>query len=119
MNETITVGGVKFTAANVTTGLNSISFMLPDLTEDEAKAAFKNAKSLSVGEGKTAYGEYPDVEFLSITIGANESVTVTMHILSETERQIRELQTSQAEFQVSQAEQDEVIAEMLYGGGEA
>lgn len=109
MKETITVGGVKYTATNVTTGLNSISFMLPDLTEDEAKAAFKNAKSLTVGDEKTAYGEYPDVEFVSITIGADESITVTMYILTETEKQIRELQ-------VSVSEHDEVIAAMMFGG---
>lgn len=109
MNETITVGGVKYTVTNVDTGLNSISFLLPDLTEDEAKAAFKNAKSLTVGDGKTAYGEYPDVEFVSITIGADESVKVSMHILTETEKQLRELQ-------VSQLEQDEAIAAMMFGG---
>lgn len=111
MNETITIDGVKYTVTNVDTGLNSISFMLPDLTEDEAKAAFKNAKSLTIGDGQTAYGEYPDVEFVSITIGEDESVMVRMHILTKTEKQIRELQ-------VSQSEQDEAIAELLYGGGD-
>ncbi len=109
MKETITVGGVKYTATNLATGLNSISFMLHDLTEDEAKAAFKNAKSLTVGDGKNDYGEYPDVEFVSITTGADESVTVTMHILTKTEKEIRELQ-------VSQSEQDEAIVTMMFGG---
>ncbi len=111
MNEIITVGSEKYTATNVETGLNAISFILPDLTGGEAKAAFKNAKSLTVGDEETAYGEYPDVEFVSITIGEDESVMVTMHILTKTEKQIRELQ-------VSQSEQDEAIAELLYGGGE-
>lgn len=112
MKEIITTGGVKYTAANVDTGLHTISFTLPDLTENEAKAAFKNATSLTVGnEIDEAYGQYPDIEFESLTVGADEEITITMHILTNTEKQIRDLQ-------VSQAEQDEAIAAMMFGGEE-
>lgn len=110
MKEIITTGGVSYAVENVGTGITTISFTLPDLTEDEAKAAFKNATSLTVGnETDEAYGQYPDIEFESLTVGADEEITVTMHILNETEKQIRELQASQAE-------QDETIAEIMFGG---
>lgn len=119
MNEIITANGVEYTAKNVTTGINTISFTLLEPMADP-EAVFRKVKSLTVGDTEgTAYGQYPDVEYESLTIAADGSVTITMHVLTKTERQIRELQASQAEFEVSQAEQDEVIAEMLYGGGEA
>ncbi len=109
MNEIITANGIEYTAQNVSTGINTISFTLNDPAAD-AEAAFRNVKALTVGDEKgTGYGLYPDVEFESLTINADASVTITMHIPTKMERQIRELQ-------VSQAEQDEVIAE-LYGGG--
>lgn len=118
MNEIITANGVEYTAKNVTTGIHTISFTLAGPVDDP-EAAFRETKSLTVGDEEgTDYGRYPDVEYEALTIAADGSVTVTMHILTKTEKDIRELQASQAEFQVSQAEQDEVIAEMLYGGGE-
>ena len=40
---------------------------------------------------------------------SDENVTVTMHILTKEELQIKELQ-------VSQAEQDEAIATLMFGG---
>lgn len=110
MNEIITANGVDYTAQNVTTGLNTISFMITAPAAGDAEAAFREVKELTVGDGEgTAYGEYPDVEFESITIDADKNVTITMHILTATEKQIRELQ-------VSQAEQDEAIAAMMFGG---
>lgn len=41
-----------------------------------------------------------------------------MRIPTQMEQQIVELQKSQATTDKSQAEQDEIIAELLYGGGE-
>lgn len=109
MNEIITANGVGYTAKNVTTGINTISFTLIDPVEDP-EAAFREVKELAVeDEQGTVYGQYPNVEYESLTIVADGSVTITMHILTKTETQIRELQASQAE-------QDEVIAEILYGG---
>lgn len=110
MNEVITVGGVNYTATKVTTGINTISFTLSDLTAEDVYAAFKNATSLEVGEAAGAsYGQYPDVRFDQMTIYADDSITVTMRIPTEIEQQISALQ-------VSQSEQDEAIAELLYGG---
>ncbi len=110
MNEIITANDVEYTAKNVTTGIDTISFTLLE-PMDDPEAAFRETKSLTVGDTEgTAYGQYPEVKYESLTIAADGSVTITMHILTKTEKAIRELQ-------VSQAEQDEVIAEMLYGGG--
>ncbi len=109
MNETITANGVSYTAKNVTTEINSISFTLANPVENP-EAAFREVKSLTVGDGqKNVYGQYPDVEYESLTTAADGSVTITMHILTKTEKQIKELQ-------VSQAEQDEAIAAMMFGG---
>lgn len=111
MNEIITVGGVNYTAKNVAMGIDTISFTLVNPMEDP-EAAFREVTELTVGdEQEMVYGQYTDVEYESITISADGSVTVTMHILTRTEKQIKELQESQAE-------QDEVIAEILFGGGD-
>lgn len=112
MNELITAGGVSYTTTKVTTGTDTISFTLSDMMANEAHAAFKNVKSLEVGEEDgAAYGLYPDVRFDHLTIYADDSITVTMRIPTDVEKQISTLQASQAE-------QDEAIAELLYGGGE-
>lgn len=111
MNEIITTGGVSYAVKNVTTGINTISFMIIGENAGDVEALFRDVSALTVGDGESVYGEYPDVRFESLTIGADRSVTVTMHILNEMEKQMKELQ-------ISQGEQDEAIAE-LYGGGEA
>ena len=109
MNEIITVNGVAYTVQNVTTGANSISFVLTDLTIEEAETAFKECESLTVGTEDTVYGEYPHVYFESVSKDVDGIVTVTMHIPTKEELQIKELQ-------VSQAEQDEAIATLMFGG---
>lgn len=116
MSEIITVGGESYTTTKVSTGINTISFMLSDLTADEARTVFENAKSLSVGDGNEVYGEYPDVEYQSITIDAKGKVTVTMHIPTKTERQIKDLQDAVAGHDVAIAEHDEAIATIIFGG---
>lgn len=109
MNEIITVNGVSYAAQNVTTGANTISFALAELSAEEAEAVFRNAESLTVGTEEEVYGNYPNVTFESITKDVDENVTVTMHILTKEELQIKELK-------VSQAEQDEAIATLMFGG---
>lgn len=112
MNEIITVGSEKYTATKVETGINTISFTFPDLTADEAETAFKNVEFLTVGDVQdNVYGEYPNVVYKLVTKDADGNVSVSMNILTQEQVQIKELQ-------ISQGEQDEVIAEMLYGGGE-
>ena len=68
MNEIITVNGVAYTVQNVTTGANSISFVLTNLTIEEAETAFKSAESLTVGtEEETVYAvEVPEIGELTV-----------------------------------------------------
>lgn len=111
MNEIITVCGKKYTATTIT-GLNTISFTLSDLTADEVETVFKSVESLTVSDDQNnVYGEYPNVVYKSVTKDADGNVSVSMSILAQEQVQIKELQTSQAE-------QDEAIAELLYGGCE-
>lgn len=117
MNEIITAGGVEYAAQSIKTDINTISFKLSGLTADEAREAFINIEALTVGSGgDDVYGKYPDVKFSSVTLEADDSITVTMHILSDVEKQIREVQKTQNEMRASLREHDEVIAELLYGG---
>ena len=112
MNEIITVCSKKYTATNVITGLNTISFTLSDLTADEVETVFKSVESLTVSDDQNnVYGEYPNVVYKSVTKDADGNVSVSMSILAQEQVQIKELQTSQAE-------QDEAIAALLYGGCE-
>lgn len=112
MNEIITVCSKKYTATNVITGLNTISFTLSDLTADEVETVFKSVESLTVSDDQNnVYGEYPNVVYKSVTKDADGNVSVSMSILAQEQVQIKELQTSQAK-------QDEAIAELLYGGCE-
>lgn len=115
MNEIITANGVKYTVQNLNTGLNTISFMVQGLTVEDAEAAFRNVASLTVrtiGTDETEdiiYGEYPNVIYESITKDAEDNITITLHIPTKNELQI-------AELQESQAEQDEAIATIMFGG---
>ena len=115
MNEIITANGVKYTVQNLNTGLNTTSFMVQGLTVEDAEAAFRNVASLTVGTIGTdetediIYGEYPNVIYESITKDAEDNITITLHIPTKNELQI-------AELQESQAEQDEAIATIMFGG---
>lgn len=101
MSEIISVGGKSYTAAKMSTGIDTISFTLSNVTEAEAKTAFKAARSISVGDDGEIYGEYPDIEFESIIIGADGNITVTMHILTKMEKQIKDLQEAVAELKAT------------------
>ena len=118
LNEIITTGGIDYTVQNISTGLNTISFVVQEMTVDEVESAFKNVTALSVkSESGEVYGEYPNTVYSSVTKDAAGNVTVTMRIPTKIEQQIAKLQESQADTDKSQAEQDEIIAELLYGGG--
>lgn len=118
LNEIITTGGIDYPVQNICTGLNTISFVV-QLTADAAEVTFRNVTALSVkSEDGEVYGEYPNVVYTSVTKDAAGNVTVTMRIPTKIELQIAELQESQATTDKSQSEQDEVIALLLYGGGE-
>lgn len=110
MNEIITANGVNYTIQNLTTTQNTISFTVQGLTTDEAENVFRGVKFLTVGaDENTIYGEYPNIVYESLTKDADNNITITMHIPSKMELQISELQKSQAE-------QDEAIATIMFGG---
>lgn len=110
--EYITANGVVYAAKSVTTSINTISFVVGGNATEEAKTAFQPVTELTVsGEDKVAYGIYNNLSYESVTEYADGEVEVTMHIKSTTEVRLDELERSQAE-------QDEVIAEMLGGGEE-
>lgn len=107
--EKITANGITYDAENVTTSSNSISFSIDD-TAENLKGAFSSVTSLTVSDSDgQVYGTYDHISFQSVTEYTDGVVTVTMHIMSQTEIAI-------AELQATQAEQDEAIAE-LYGMG--
>lgn len=122
MNELITVCGVNYVVENLKTEINKMTFAVKDPIPEDIEAAFKDAKSLTVGDvdaNGEVYGEYPDVEYESFTITAEGEIIIAMHILTKTEKQIRDLQKTVTENKTAIAEHDEAIAAMMFGGGEA
>ena len=110
MSEIITANEIQYQSGSVTTGINSISFRLDNMTASDAKAAFMNVTSLTTGnEDDETYGNYPDVKFESVTEYVAGGVVVTMHILTEAEKEMKEIKATLAEH-------DEAIAYMMFGG---
>lgn len=110
--EYIMANGIEYAAKSVTTSINAISFKIEGKTTEEAKTAFQPVTELTVGgEDKVVYGIYNNLSYESVTEYADGTVEVTMHIKSDAEVRLDALEQSQAE-------QDEVIAEMLGGGEE-
>jgi uncharacterized Zn finger protein len=107
--EYIKAGGNEYAATSVTTSTNSISFTIESGSINEIEEKFRDITSLEVsGEDKVTYGTYDDLTFESATVFEDGSISVTMHIPSETEKRLAELESTQVD-------QDEAIAE-LYGG---
>lgn len=48
LNEIITTGGIDYVVQNLCTGLNTISFVVQEMTVDEAELTFKNVTALAV-----------------------------------------------------------------------
>lgn len=110
-NEYITVNEESFKTESVSTGTNSISFKLSGMTVADAVKKFSSATELSVsGADLKAYGIYQNLVFTSATVDAEGIVMVVFYITSAEEVRISKLEQTQAE-------QDEVIAELM--GGEA
>lgn len=109
--EYITANGTEYVCRSVTTGTNSISFTMDGKEIAEVEATFRGVESITVaGEDKETYGNYENLNFESATVYAAGSICVTMHIPTEIEQRL-------ADLEATQAEQDEVIAELI--GGEA
>lgn len=107
--EYITANGVEYAAKSVSTGVNQITFTLEGQSISDIETAFRVATELTVcGEDKVIYGTYSNLEFVSATVMADESVIVVMHIPTAEELRL-------AALEAAVAEHDEAIAE-IYGG---
>lgn len=110
--EIIKANGVEYATKSVTTGTNSISFTMEGQEITATEAAFREVTELDViGEDKTIYGTYENLVFESATVYEDGTVSVTMHIKTADELWKESVETSQAE-------QDEAIATMMFGGEE-
>lgn len=109
--EYIKANGAEYAYSSVITGVDSISFLIEGQAVADMEKTFRPVTELTVaGEDKEIYGTYKNLSFVSATVYEDGSTMVTMHIKSDTEIRLESLEQTQAE-------QDEVIAELL--GGEA
>ena len=110
--EYITANGTKYECQKVTTSTNSISFTMEGQEIDKISTAFKDVTELTVSsESGEVYGTYSNLVFESATVFDDGTVAVTMHIPNETELRLSTIEDSQAE-------QDDMIAELMFGGEE-
>lgn len=111
--EYVIVNEERIACSSVTTNSDSISFTVANGDVAALKEKFKAVTEIEIApsEDASSYGVYADLSFVSATIYANDDVTVVMHIPSAEEKRISALEKSQAE-------QDETIAEIAFGGGE-
>lgn len=108
--EYITANDTEYECQTVTTGINTISFSMEGQEISRVEAAFKGVTELSVsGEDKAVYGTYENLSFESATVYGDGRICVAMHIPDLTEMRIIGLEATQAE-------QDEAIASLMYGG---
>lgn len=107
--EYIKTNGAEYAYSSVITGIDSISFLIVHQKVADMEEAFRPVTELTVAdENKEVYGVYKNLSFESATAYGDETVMVTMHIKSETELRFESLEQTQAE-------QDEVLAELLGG----
>ena len=107
--EYIKANGAEYAYSSVITGVDSISFSIEGQAVADIETAFRPVTELTVaGEDKEVYGTYEHLSFESATVYGDGSTMVTMHIKSDTELRLESLEQTQAE-------QDEVLAELLGG----
>ncbi len=109
--EFIKANGIEYACKAVVTGVDSITFSMEGQAVADMEKTFRPVTELTVaGEEKEIYGTYENLSFESATVYEDGRVMVTMHMKSATELRFESLEQTQAE-------QDEVLAELL--GGEA
>ena len=107
--EYITANGVEYACKAVVTGISSITFSMEGQAVSDIEKAFRQVTELTVaGEDKEVYGTYEHLSFESATVYGDGSTMVTMQIKLDTELRLESLEQTQAE-------QDEVLAELLGG----
>ena len=107
--EFVKANGAEYACRSVATGISSITFSMEGQELADVEKAFRPVTELTVAdENKEVYGVYKNLSFESATAYGDGRVMVTMHIKSETELRFESLEQTQAE-------QDEVLAELLGG----
>lgn len=107
--EYITANGIEYACKAVVTGVDSITFSMEGQAVADMEKTFRPVTELTVaGEEKEIYGTYENLSFESATVYEDGRVMVTMHMKSATELRFESLEQTQAE-------QDEVLAELLGG----
>ena len=109
-HEYVIIGEENFKTESISTGTDSISFVLSDMEISNAVTKFSGVTELKVaGEDLKPYGVYKNLTFKSAKVDADSLVTVEFHIASAEEMRLSTLEQSQEE-------QNVVIADILYGG---
>lgn len=112
--EYIKAGGIEYECQTVTTGTDSITFIIGGQTVESIHKAFKDITELTVlGEDKKIYGIYSGLSFALASVDVDDIVTVTMLIKPYLERRLEKVE-------VSQDIQDGAIVELagIISGGE-
>ena len=121
MSQYVIINGTEY-ECKATSELHYLFFTFSDKTVDEVKDIFTGVTSLQItGDDKIVYGTYENLKFVSVeeTFGdfvENSDETSTLetfviaklYIKSQTEVDIENLK-------ISQNEQDEILAELVYG----
>ncbi len=117
--EYITANGTKYECKTVVTSTNAISFSMDGQEIETIRVAFQGVTELTVSnEPDETYGTYSGLTFESATVYSDGTIKVVMHIPSETELRLAALEEANASLEASQAEQDELLAELLFGSEE-
>ena len=118
----IIINNETIEAVEVKPCMRGIAFIVSDTAIQEVVDRFSEATELTVADGETVCGIYKSLIFESATVNASGNVTVKFHIKDETEARIDELEekcaaleAENAEMKQTQAEQDELLAEILFG----
>lgn len=119
--EIIKANGTEYQCKTVTTGVDSISFTMEGQDLTTIETAFREVTELSVsGVDGATYGTYGNLSFESATVFEDGTISVTMHIKSQLEVRLDNIEESQKTLQTSQEIQDEAIVELaeIIAGGE-
>lgn len=112
--EYIKADNIEYECQTVTTGTDSITFIMEGQAVESIHTAFKDVTELTVsGEDKKTYGIYSGLSFASAAVDADDTVSVTMLIRPDLERRLEKVEASQDI-------QDEAIVELagIISGGE-
>lgn len=112
--EYIKADKIEYECQTVTTGTDSITFIIGGQTVESIHKAFKDVTELTIlGEDKKIYGIYSGLSFALAAVDTDDIVTVTMLIKPDLELRLEKVE-------ISQDIQDGAIVELagIISGGE-